>query len=141
MDHYMDMLFPTPKSGMCVLDEKVAVDMQIVEKREFTAQGVSMQLKPMGLGRRSSSGNMLSPNNEVSTPMTKAEKRASAGANQMMGSECVEAARKSAKECEGKTVRQLSRLWMYAGGNRPVGEGVGMVNGIGLGLNGTHGMM
>lgn len=40
-------------------------------------------------------------------------------------------ARKSAAECEGMTVRQLSRLWRYVGSERPLGEGVGVSNGIG----------
>lgn len=144
MCQYLDMLFPTSsKSQMCILDEKIAVDMQTAEKREFTAQGVSMQLKAMGLGRRTASGNTVyTPITEAGTPMSKSEmskveKRAAAkGTQMMMGSESVEAARNSAKDCDGKTVRQLSRLWMYANGARPVGEGVGMMNGVGLGLNG-----
>lgn len=181
MSQYMEMLFPMQNNKMCILDENVSVDMQTAEKREFTAQGMSM-LKPMGLGRRSSSGNMLSDmgmnkadmmnmskteianmtkaemaamgmskadmanmnkgdipmsvNKPDGTPMTKTEKRASWGNQMIMSTDSVAAMRKCAKECEGKTVRQLSRLWMYAGGARPAGEGVGMVNGVGLSLNG-----
>jgi hypothetical protein len=45
-------------------------------------------------------------------------------------------ARMTAKDCEGKTVRRLSRLWRYAGGCKPSGEGVGMMNGVGLGVSG-----
>jgi hypothetical protein len=137
MSQYLDMLFPTSKSQMCILDKSIAVDMQTAEKREFTAQGVSMQLKALGLSRRSVSGytdyNLMA---DTGAPVSKAEKRSSKGAQLSMGSESVEAARRSAKECDGKTVRQLSRLWMYANGGRPVGEGVSMMNGIGLGLNG-----
>lgn len=41
-------------------------------------------------------------------------------------------ARDSAREAEGKTVKQLSRLWRYVAGQSPVGEGVGISNGVGL---------
>jgi hypothetical protein len=139
---YLDMLFPTRNPKTCILDEVVAVDMQTAEKREFTAQGVSMQLQAMGPGRRTASGNFVySPISEAGTAMSKSEmrkfeKRATKRAQMMMGSESVEAARRSAKECRGKTVKQLSRLWMYAGGAKPVGEGVAITNGVGLGLNG-----
>jgi hypothetical protein len=139
------MLFPVSHGKACnatsILDERIEVDLQTAEKREFTAQGVSMPLKPMGLGKRSASGNSLSSptsDKEMDAPMSKAEKRASWG-NQTMGSEAVAQARMCAKECEGKTVRQLSRLWRYAGGGRPVGEGVGVSNGVGLGLQGGQG--
>ena len=55
-------------------------------------------------------------------------------------------ARMNAKECEGKTVRQLSRFWRYAGGCKPTGEGTGMMNCVGLGFSGmdvkmANGMM
>jgi len=132
MSQYMNMLFPMSKQKMSMLDEKVDVDMQTAEKREFTAQGMSM-LKPMGLGRRSPS--MMGMGDLGENKMSKAEKRASGG-NQMMMPDGVQSMRKCARECDGKTVRQLSRLWMYVGGERPMGEGVGTTNGVGLGLNG-----
>ena len=138
MSQYLDMLFPTSsKSQMCILDEKTAVDIQTAEKREFTAQSLHMQLKAMGLGRRTASGSIVYASGaDPGTPMSKAEKQSPKGTQLKMGSESVEAARKSAKDCDGKTVRQLSRLWMYVNGARPVGEGVGIMNGVGLGLNG-----
>lgn len=51
-----------------------------------------------------------------------------------MGIGGVARARAGARESEGKTVRQLSRLWRYAHGGRPVGEGVAVMNGVGHGL-------
>ena len=140
MFQYLDMLFPTSSLNRCILNERVTVDMNTAEKREFTAQGVSMQLK--GIGRRTPSGNTVdTPMPDMGTPMSKSqsrkvEKRERKGAQMMMGSESIELARKCAKECQGKTVRQLSRLWTYAGGARPVAEGVAIENGVGLGLDG-----
>jgi hypothetical protein len=55
-----------------------------------------------------------------------------------MGVNGVGEARVAAKECEGKTVKQLSRLWRFAHGGRPVGEGVAVVNGVGKGMS-RHG--
>lgn len=166
--HYMNMLLPTSHSKMGMLVEKVDVDMQTAEKREFTAQGMSM-LKSMRLGRRSPSNNMISSpmgetginkadmanmtksemvvmamrkaemenmNKGDGTPMTRAEKRASWANQMIMSTGGVATMRKCAKECEGKTDRQLSRLWIDAGGGRPTGEGFGTANGVGLGFNG-----
>lgn len=45
-------------------------------------------------------------------------------------------AKMNAKECECKTVRQLSRLWRYAGGCKLSSQGVGMMNSVGLGFSG-----
>ena len=147
MSQYLEMLFPTSDSTMSILDQKVVVDMQTAEKREFTAQGVSMQLAARGLGRRTASGNTdYTPIAEMSTTMgksemSKAEKRK--GTHMIMGSESVQMARQSANECQGKTVKQLSRLWIYADGARPVAEGVAMGNGVdlGMGLGGLNGMV
>lgn len=62
----------------------------------------------------------------------KAAKRASWNSFDLLnGVDYAVVARKSASECQGMTVRQLSRLWRYVGGKRPVGEGVSMSNGVG----------
>lgn len=61
----------------------------------------------------------------------RSEKRRSWGTAETMGIDCVGRARTGAKECEGRTVRQLSRLWRFGRGGRPVGEGVPFANGVG----------
>lgn len=70
--------------------------------------------------------------------MSRAEKRASWGTAGAMGIDGVGKARMGARECEGRTVRQLSRLWRYAQGGRPVGEGVAVMNGVGHGIGGMQ---
>jgi hypothetical protein len=112
------------------------VNISTAEKREFTAQGVTSPLKPLNLMKHMNGNeDMMMKNRNTS--------RNTMGA----GNDSVMQARMGAKECEGKTVRQLSRLWRYAGGMRPAGEGVGMVNGVGehvglgvsMGENGSEG--
>jgi hypothetical protein len=59
------------------------------------------------------------------------EKR-SWGTAETMGVDCVGRARPGAKECEGRTVRQLSRFWMFKRGGKPVGEGVPLLMRLGM---------
>jgi hypothetical protein len=151
LSQYLDMLFPTSnkKPARSILDEKIVIDIQTAEKREFTAQGVSMPLKPMGLGKHPANGWLMESDSDVSSTKSsdgnvmttgntkqskkKGERRLNMG-GQTMGSRGVAQARMAARECEGKTMRQLSRLWQYYGGQSPIGHGVSMANGMGLGL-------
>lgn len=128
---YLSMMFPppssTPKKSRIILNEMSKINISTAEKREFTAQGVTGPLKPLNLMKHMSvNGNGVNGNEEMMM------KNRAASWNMMgAGNDSVMQARMCAKECEGKTVRQLSRLWRYAGGMRPAGEGVGMVNGVG----------
>jgi len=159
---YMDMLFPlmpTNKrtiAGMNVgiLDTIPIVDIETVEKREFTAMGMSMGgsfsgMKRMSLSRMPPSydemmnGNSSHSNGKDMTGKDgkvvngNAEKKDGKGEvkkerkmlTQMDG---VAMVRMAAKECEGNTVRDLSRLWQYINGRRPAGDGERM----GFGMNG-----
>lgn len=137
---YLDMMFPPTKSGKrgdaqrTILNEVPEIDISTAEKREFTAQGVTSSMKPLAMLKH------LSPNDnmmKMSPAGIKADRRTSWN---VTGNDCVTQARMSAKECEGKTVRQLSRLWRYSGGQKPAGDGVGMMNGVGVGLGVTMNM-
>jgi len=76
-------------------------------------------------------------------PTSRSEKRTSWGTAGTMGIDGVGKARSSAKELVGRTVRQVSRLWRYEDGGRPIGEGVPALNGVGVHdteVNGAGGM-
>ena len=132
-DHYLTALFPSPSQILAgkgsVLDAIVSVDISTAEKREFTAQGVSMPIKHGHRNSLTGSGS-----NSPSGKEKEALKRASWGSAGVFGTgmDSVGQARDSAREAEGKTVKQLSRLWRYVAGQSPVGEGVGISNGVGL---------
>jgi len=133
-EHYLDLLFPTdPLYAIDVLNQVVEVDMETAEKREFTAQGVALPQKFISRHSSENRSRSLSGSPNVSP---KSENIASWETS--VGVNGVGRARVAAKECEGKTVKQLSRLWRYAHGGRPVGEGVAVVNGVGKGM-GRHG--
>ncbi|KAL3423690.1 hypothetical protein PVAG01_05437 [Phlyctema vagabunda] len=135
--HYLDTLFPSIQSPKAVLNEVVAVDVQTAEKREFTAQGVSVPLKT------------TSPRNSLmlsNSPIVSGGKRNSWNDGGVYGTamDAVGQARNSAREAEGQTVQQLSRLWRYVDGARPVGEGIPASSGTGNAngapfYNGSHG--
>lgn len=143
---YMEMMFrPTmmQKRSMSMmrrsmLDEVPEIDVSMAEKREFTAQGMSSPLRPMMMQMMKKMGGeeMMMDGKIMDSKMDgmrmKNEKRSSWN---MSGNDCVAMARMCAQECEGKTLRQLSRLWRYADGARPMGEGVNMSNGVGLGVD------
>ncbi len=81
-------------------------------------------------------------------PRSRKEKRNSWGTTATLGLDGVGKARQCAREAEGRTVRQLSRLWRFAGGKVPVGEGIPASNGVGVPsvgspmMNGNnHGLM
>jgi hypothetical protein len=134
-EHYLDLLFPanTRQAGD-VLNQVVEVDMETAEKREFTAQGVALPQK--SITRHSSETSSKSqPDSPDASP--KSKNTASWETATAMGTNGVGKARIAARECEGKTVKQLSRLWRYAHGGRPVGEGVAVVNGVGKGVSGN----
>ncbi len=148
-EHYLDLLFPLPSTRYAgdadALDLVVSVDVSTAEKREFTAQGVSLPQKSLyssyrdpnhtprhsNDGMRSVSGG--SGTGEANSPeiSPRSRKRASWELAAGMGNDCIRKARVNARECEGKTIRELSRLWRYVGGVRPVGEGVAVCNGVG----------
>lgn len=149
---YLDMMFPSAmmrKHAISLLDEVPEIDISMAEKREFTAQGMSSPLRPMmmqmmknmggeemmsGIGMNGMDGKMM----DGMRSGMKGDKRSSWN---MSGSDSVATARMCAQECEGKTMRQLSRLWRYAGGARPMGDGVSMMNGVGLGVDMMEGNM
>jgi hypothetical protein len=149
-DAYMDALFPMTSQTACVLDSTVSVDVQIAERREFTAQSLATPMKPVRrlsgvmsngtpnsgyMSPRMNGNGMLSPPCE-DAPRSRKEKRNSWGTTTTLGIDGVGKARQGARECEGCTVRQLSRLWRYMDGKRPVGEGVPHpapgLNGLGI---------
>jgi hypothetical protein len=129
-EHYLELIFPADgRHVVDVLNQVVKVDMETAEKREFTAQGVALPQK--SISRHSSE---TSSRNQPDSPdvSPKSKERASWETAAATGVNGVGKARIAAKECEGKTVKQLSRLWRYAHGGRPVGEGVVVVNGEGV---------
>jgi hypothetical protein len=133
-EHYLDLLFPTdPLHAIDVLNQAVEVDVETAEKREFTAQGVALPQKSISTHSSENSSRSQSDSTNASS---KSENRANWETT--VGVSGVGKARVAAKECEGKTVKQLSRLWRYAHGGRPVGEGVAVVNGVGERMGG-HG--
>jgi len=143
---YMDCLFPRMVDADCSLDTVVRVDVQTAERREFTAQGIAMPAKamhkigmPMGLGITGVNGITAGANGRLSpdenTPRSRKDKRNSWGTAGALGLDGVGKARMAARECQGKTVRQLSRMWRFCGGERPVGEGVSMTMGCGMGMS------
>lgn len=162
-EHYMDVLFPLNTTEP-ILDEIVSVDISTAEKREFTAMGIALPMKTIvhpdhrreSIDQMMMGSSMGSPeisprtngrpkrNHVVRT--VSSEKRSSWGTAGTLGIDGVGKARLGAKECEGRTMRQLSRLWRYERGGQPVGEGVPVLNGFGVGMNGngmghTYGMM
>jgi hypothetical protein len=100
---YLAYLFPAlnhaQESARSVLDEIVRVDTATAEKRELTAQGISLPMSPTTVN---------------------GEKKSSSGVRNM--TDGAEKARRGTRCAEGKTVRQLSRLWMYRNGGFPDGE-------------------
>lgn len=132
-EHYLDLLFPTDAHhAVDIFNQVVEVDTETAEKREFTAQGVALPQK--SISRYGSENNSRSqPDSPDVSP--KSMNRASWETAASMGVNGVGKARAAAKECEGKTVKQLSRLWRYVQGGRPVGEGVAVVNGVGKGVS------
>jgi hypothetical protein len=145
-EHYLDLLFPDKVSvAKGTLDQVVQVDDQTAEKREFTAQGVASPQKAINeyhdSGRISdqipncqSKSPTISPRSKASLFNVQGSRRASWETASTTGIGGVAKARAGARESEGKTVRQLSRLWRYAHGGRPVGEGAAVMNGVGHGL-------
>ena len=126
-EHYLDLLFQTDaRYAIDVLNQVVDVDMETAEKREFTAQGVALPQK--FISRQSSETTCDTPDFSP-----KSKNRTSWETAAAMGINGVGKARIAAKECDGKTVKQLSRLWRYVNGGWPVGERVAVVNGVGKG--------
>jgi hypothetical protein len=133
-EHYLDLLFPTDTHHhIDFLNQVVEVDRETAEKREFTAQGVALPQK--SISRHSSENRSR---NQSDSPSVSPKSENIASWETTVGVNGVGKARVAAKECEGKTVKQLSRLWRYAHGGRPVAEGVTVVNGVGKGM-GRHG--
>jgi hypothetical protein len=128
-EHYLDLLFPTDAHHTFdVLNQVVDVDTETAEKREFTAQGVALPQKS-NTRHGGENGSRSQPDSTDVSP--KSKNRANWETAAAMGVNGVRKARVAAKECEGKTVKQLSRLWRYVQGGRPVGEGGAVVNGVG----------
>lgn len=144
---YLTALFPSARpSANNPLDRHLLIDHATVEKREFTAQRVGRSLKRLSLSTlfrglspqamqsplSSSSSQLQSqpqarspPPTTTWSPASKKEKRKTwefATARE----DAVEVARRGARAAEGKTARELSRLWRYEAGERPVGEGWGV---------------
>lgn len=156
-EHYLDALFPLNSHGS-VLDEVVSVDISTAEKREFTAMGVALPMKsiiPPDRHRESIDGIMMGVSSPELSPKLNgsrgkravrgalaktSENRSSWGTAGALGIDGVGKARMGARECEGRTARQLSRLWRYVQGGRPIGEGVPVMNGVGVGCEHGHGM-
>ncbi|KAI9744100.1 MAG: hypothetical protein M1818_002252 [Claussenomyces sp. TS43310] len=144
-EHYMDQIFPadgSPRSRF--LDAVVRVDAETAEKREFTAMGIALPMKSVSNAPSYHPHHQSHPESPLRSPKSEsyhnhlsgmqhdhAVKRASWGTAGAMGLDGVGKARTGARECEGKTMRQLSRLWRFEKGGRPVGEGVPVLNGAG----------
>ena len=104
------------------------MDVLSAEAREIAAQGLNLPLKTLSNRYEGIGGTFLS---DKSLEMNgKVEKRTNWNARifDSCPGDCGVQARTNAKEAEGKTVRQLSRLWQYAGGAHPAGESVVIVN-------------
>ena len=142
--------------GGGILDTVPMVDIETAEKREFTAMGMGMGgslsgMKRMSLGRMPSNydemvnGNQIHGNGkDMASKDGKmvngtGEKKDGKGEmkkerKMMTQMDGVAMVRMAAKECEGKTVRELSRLWQYVNGRRPAGDGERI--GMGMGVMG-----
>jgi len=150
---YMDMLFPLMPANKRasivmsggILDMVPIVDTETAEKREFTAMGMGMGgslsgMKRMSLGRMHSNYDEMmngSSNHSSGKDMAGKDSKMVNGTGEkkdgkgemkkerkmMTQMDGVAMARKAAKECEGKTVRELSRLWQYVNGRQPAGDG------------------
>lgn len=130
--HYLDLLFPSDAQHIGdILDQVVEVEIETAEKREFTAHGVALPQK--SIAPRDDAPNQNSGDLPGLSPTTRAKRRASWEMAAAIGISGVSKARIAANECEGKTVKQLSRFWRYVDGGRPVGEGVPVINGVGKG--------
>lgn len=142
---YMDALFPradeaTAGTEFC-LDVVVSVDARTAERREFSAEGISSPLKSLHrMGMAIGAHSQLSSQSLETSPRSRKEKLSSWGTTGALGVDSVGKARMGARECQGRTVRQLSRLWKFGGGEKPVGEGVCVANGVGLAGLGKVGM-
>jgi hypothetical protein len=124
---YLQAIFPANAKGS-VLDEVVGVDVLSAEAREIAAQGLNLPLKSLSNHHEGIGGSLLSDGSlDVNG---KDEKRANGNARifDSRPGDCGVQGRTNAKEAEGKTVRQLSRLWQYADGACPAGEGVAIVD-------------
>jgi hypothetical protein len=150
-EHYLDLLFPVDGiENRNALDQVVEVDIETAEKREFTAQGFALPQKALYASRTYSHNDSISSQTRAGSPEVSprgrtafynGERRSSWDTAAAMGMGGVGKARSGARECEGKTVKQLSRLWRYANGGRPVGEGIPLINGVGNGMEGRTGSM
>lgn len=152
-EHYLDLLFPDKMSiAKSILDQVVEVDDQTAEKREFTAQGVASPQKSLNechnsgrtidqIPSNQSKSATISPKSLAPLFNVQNSRRKSWETASALGIGGVAKARDGVRESEGKTVRQLSRLWRYAHGGRPIGEGVAVMNGVGhgLGMKNTNG--
>lgn len=150
MDEYIDALFPCTTASststlMSILDTIPSIDISTAERREFIAQSTAPPMLAsrklsFGLGLASPSSKSMT-NGGLSPTMTngngitsRKDKRNSWNTSASLGIDGVGKARQCARESSGRTVRQLSRLWNYVNGKKPVGEGVALVNGVGNGV-------
>lgn len=138
-----------PLSGG-ILDCVPTIDVETAEKREFTAMGMGIGgslagMKRMSLmrsgsveelsngshtshgshGHHVSSSKDLGKDGKMVNGIDKKGHKEEARKERKLVSQMdgVAVARIAAKECEGKSVRDLSRLWQYNNGRRPAGDG------------------
>ena len=116
--HYMDSMFPLPKKDTTnlldsFLDRVVKVDKKLSFNRDQTA------FKDVRIMRRESESELRFGNGEeipVETPLMVPDRNLEGG---VMTFARTDSGRLMAEQAEGKSVRELSRLWMYQGGFSP----------------------
>ena len=110
--HYMDSMFPLPKDHTSVLpqfflDGSVSVDQRLALKRENTAIG-NVGLMRQESGLELGDGQIIPESQDITNNQ-----------NTIMTFARTNTGRLIAEEAQGKTVRELSRLWRYQGGRSP----------------------
>ena len=135
--HYMDAMFPLPeKDTHCMpdtfLDNRVKVDEKLAMKRE------NMAISNIGIMRRES-GLELGDGQVIHDGMGMIHGSSHSKRNTIMTFARTNTGRLLAEEAQGKTVRELSRLWRYQGGRSPhTPTSFPAIDGEARWLNGKH---
>ena len=115
--HYMNAMFPLPEKdshwmSSPFLDSRVKLDEKLAMKRE------NMAISNIGVMRRDS-GLQFGDGQFIQDGMGAVSGSSQTGGNTVMAFARTNTGRLLAEETQGKTVRELSRLWRYQGGRSP----------------------
>ena len=115
--HYMDAMFPLPEKDAHWMsgsfhDNRVKVDEKLAMKRE------NMAMSNIGIMRRES-GLEFGDGQVIQDDMGMMNGSSQTNANTIMTFARTNTGHLLAEEAQGKTVRELSRLWRYLGGRSP----------------------